>query len=82
MSKDEYAIYLHTNGNLIHKPNIVYANDPEYFDSPFVQRVWYVNPREWNIKDYTAMLEDAKAMGASMSSLQEYMTNWSLSIDL
>lgn len=74
----EYAIYLHTNGTLIHKPKIVYENDNSYFDSPFVKEVWYVKPQEWKIGDYIKMLEEAKELGASQESLKEYMDTWAI----
>lgn len=36
----EGAYYLHSDGKLIYKPAITFANDPSYFDSPFVKHVW------------------------------------------
>ncbi len=35
--------YLHTNGSIIWKPSMVTRMDPEYFDSPFVVKVWEIN---------------------------------------
>lgn len=78
----EYAIYLHTNGTLIHKSKVVYQYDGDYFNSPFVKKVWYVQPQNWTIDDYIKMLREAKELGASSASLKEYLDNWSLSIEL
>lgn len=35
--------YLHINGLLIRKPQIVVDSDPTYFDSPYVQKVWKID---------------------------------------
>jgi len=75
---DEYAIYLHANGTLICKVNSVYKNEPEYFESDFVKKVWFVKPREWTIKEYTEMLQEAKDLGASSDSIKEYLDTWSI----
>lgn len=38
--------YLHTNGSTIWKPSTVTRMDPEYFNSPFVVKVWEINSKE------------------------------------
>lgn len=77
----KYAIYLHTNGQLIRKPEFVYQSDPEYFSSPFIKKVWYINPQTWSIQEYIQMLQEAKDLGASKESLKEYLDDWSLNKD-
>lgn len=59
----EKAIYLHSNGNLIEKPKIVYESDPSYFTSPFVMKVWY-RTNEYKKEDWQMMLTDALIKGA------------------
>ena len=41
--------YQHTNGSIIQKPDIVVhmgGGPEEYFDSPFVERYWYIPDEE------------------------------------
>lgn len=54
------AIYLHQNGSLIEKNEIVYKNDPDYFISPMVMKVWYVTDQT----DWKSLLKDAIIKGA------------------
>jgi len=46
--------YKHTNGKIIWKPRIVVDSDSEYFNSPFVVKVWDVKTEE----DFTDMLDE------------------------
>lgn len=55
-----YAIYLHSNGSLIEKPEIVYKSDSNYFTSPFVMKVWYIQ----DDTDWKSLLRDAIIKGA------------------
>jgi hypothetical protein len=65
------AYYLHTNSELIWKNAIVFANDREYFDSPFVQKVWYI-PNDDTIKGIViTMLKEAHKLGANKKSIIE-----------
>ena len=63
MSKEEKAIYLHSNGSLIEKRAIVYNSDPSYFTSSFVMKVWH-RINEYKKEDWRMMLIDAIARGA------------------
>jgi hypothetical protein len=38
-----YYIYLHTNGTLITKTCHIVNADPNYFDSLYVVRYWYIS---------------------------------------
>lgn len=58
-----YAIYLHQNGKLIRKHEIAYKDDPSYFSSPMVMKVWYITPT-YTKDDWIAMLIDATIKGA------------------
>lgn len=44
--------YLHTNGSVIYKPPIVVCE--EFFDSPFVKKVWCVKNRD----DFNMMINE------------------------
>lgn len=59
----EEAIYLHKNGSLIKKRGIVYENDPSYFSSPMVMKVWH-RTNEYKKNDWMMMLTDAIVKGA------------------
>lgn len=74
----EYAIYLHQNNKLITKPKICYQSDPEYFDSPFVKRVWFIKPNVFKISDYIEMLQEAKRLGATSETIKEYLDTWAI----
>lgn len=53
--------YLHTNGSTIWKPSVVVRMDPEYFNSPFVVKVWEINSEE----SFEKMNAEIKTMKAS-----------------
>lgn len=59
----KYAIYLHQNGKLIKKNEIVYQSDPSYFSSPFVMKVWYIT-NNFKKDDWMMFLKDAIIKGA------------------
>jgi hypothetical protein len=48
--------YLHVNGQLIWKPNIVVESDPQYFNSPLVVRYWKIE----NEYDFKEMIIEAQ----------------------
>lgn len=58
------AIYLHKNGKLIEKQEIVYKNDPTYFASPMVVSVWKDLSDEMRKEDWKIILTDAIIRGA------------------
>jgi len=68
------AIYLHSNGSLIIKPEIVYQNDPSYFSSPYVMKVWYITDK-FTKEDWIMMLVDALGQGALPSEVKEVGIN-------
>ena len=76
---ERHFYYLHTNGDLIHKPAIVVDSDPQYFDSPFVRRVWTVDPEERG--SAYIMLVEAAALGANMKRVLELAKKWSMDGD-
>jgi hypothetical protein len=51
--------YLHENGKVIWKPGRVTDNDPDYFVSPFVKKVWTIRTFEDKMK----FMLDLKEMG-------------------
>jgi PDZ domain-containing secreted protein len=38
--------YLHTNNELIFKPEIVVGDATTYFDGPFVEKYWHIKTKE------------------------------------
>lgn len=72
----KHYYYLHTNGDLIHKVAAVVDSDPQYFDSPFVRRVWTVDTEKrgdaWNL------VIQALALGANKPRIKELQEVWGL----
>ena len=68
------AIYLHSNGSLIPKPEIVYKNNPSYFSSPYVMKVWYITD-DFKKDDWIMMLTDAIGKGALPLDIKEVGMN-------
>ncbi len=71
------AYYLHTNGDLIWKPAACFQNDPEYFDSPFVKKVWYI-PKEDPVENFEKLfmfmvdwLREAYELGARKERIHD-----------
>lgn len=64
------AFYLHIDGDLIWKNAVCFISDDQYFDSPFVKKVWFV---EKNAEKYfyIDMLKEAKKLGAKTKSIIE-----------
>lgn len=75
MSSDGFY-YLHENGDLIFKPQMVVESDPNYFDSPFVKRVWSLDLTDrkcaWKI------VLEALANGANQSRVRELADKWGI----
>jgi hypothetical protein len=74
MKERYHYYYLHTNGDLIHKPASVLVGDPDYFDSPFVQKVWVIDMED-RITAYS-MLLNAQALGANLERVNELKEKW------
>lgn len=68
--------YLHTNGDLIHKPVSVVDGDPNYFDSDFVRKVWKVGLK--NRASAYLMLLEAAAMGARKDRINHLIEQWGM----
>lgn len=71
--------YLHTNGDLIHKPAIVVDSDPEYFVSDFVRKVWTLRPEDRGT-GYILLIE-AAALGANITRVLELAKKWGMDGD-
>ena len=65
----KWIYYLHQNGDLIGKNPFVVTGDANYFDSPFVKKVWWINTEERDTL-WTMMLE-ALAMGVRVGRIRE-----------
>lgn len=67
--------YLHSESkNLIFKPEVCVESDPQYFDSPFVQKVWRVDS-ELRMDAWTVLLE-ALALGCNANCIIELAKKW------
>lgn len=71
--------YLHTGGDLIFKPTSVVNADPEYFDSPFVRKVWPIDKKD-RATAYITVIE-AAVMGAHQNRLNHLIDHWGLTDD-
>ncbi len=67
--------YLHTNGDLIHKPSTVVDYDSQYFNSSFVKRVW--GPLDTsNRENAWKVLLEALVNGAKVERIKELAQKW------
>ncbi len=64
----EWLYYLHTNGELISKNPVVVRNDAEYFNSPFVKKIWRIDTED-RMTLYPLLFE-ALALGANMGRIK------------
>jgi hypothetical protein len=76
MTNNIHYYYLHTNGSLIHKNAVVVESDPQYFDSPFVKKVWKIDITDR--KDAWLLVIEAGALGANKERIQELAKLWGL----
>ena len=67
--------YLHKNKHIIFKPAIV-ANDPTYFRSPFIIKVWKVDVLD-RIIGWKIILESL-ALGANVEDVKELCIKWEM----
>jgi len=77
--KTSWYYYLHTNGNLIYRNPAVVDSDPDYFDSPFVKKVWKINAE--NREDAWTMILEALVLGARIESVQNLAGIWKLTFE-
>jgi hypothetical protein len=68
--------YLHEDGSLIRKPPGVVESDPDYFDSPFVRKVWTIDREDretvWDL------VVEATALGADRTRVADLVETWNL----
>lgn len=76
MTNNIHYYYLHTNGSLLHKNAFVVESDPQYFDSPFVKKVWKIDIT--NRMDVWILVIEAGALGANKERIQELANLWKL----
>ena len=75
MSNHHYY-YLHINGDLISKPPIVVDTDPQYFDSPFVKKVWKIDLTDR--ADAWQFILEALALGCNVERAKGLAMKWGL----
>lgn len=72
----KWYYYLHTNGDLIGKSPFVVESDSEYFNSPFVQKVWKLETDDRG--DSWSFILEACALGANVDRVKELSEKWGL----
>jgi hypothetical protein len=75
----KYYYYLHENGELILKLPIVVESDPEYFNSPFVRKVWTIDMGERST--LWRFILEAITLNASIERIRELMGKWAMTIE-
>jgi len=71
--------YLHTNGDLIGKNPVIVESDNEYFNSPFVQKVWNIDLEDrGSIWDFVL---EALTIGARLDRIKELAEKWKLNYE-
>jgi hypothetical protein len=67
--------YLHSESkDLIYKPEICVQSDPEYFNSPFVQKVWRIDITDR--ADAWMIVLESLALGARIERVKELAQKW------
>jgi len=69
----KWIYYLHENGDLISK-NPVVDSDPEYFDSPFVKKVWRLDLE--NRGDAWNLILEALVLNADVDRVRDLAAKW------
>lgn len=59
--------YLHVNGQIIWRRDIIVESDPQYFDSPLVVKYWKVT----NESEYKKMITEAKDINKEAKDINE-----------
>lgn len=70
----KHYYYLHTNGDLIHKPYIDGGQAADFRESPFVRMFWLIDTQERY--DAWRLLVEAKALGARDDRVDELVAKW------
>lgn len=69
--------YLHSESkDLIYKPASVVDSDPQYFDSPFIQKVWKFDSEDQF--DAWQICVEASVLGARKERIAELVKKWGL----
>ena len=76
---NHHYYYLHENGEIIGKSPIVVENDPEYFNSDFVKKVWKINLT--NREDAWKLCPDATYLNANINRIKDLADKWHLTIE-
>lgn len=71
--------YLHSNDDLIGKNPAVVDSDPQYFDSPLVQKHWRVDLTDRG--SMWIMILEALAKGARIDRVKELAEKWKMDFD-
>ncbi len=72
--------YLHSESkDLIYKPSSVVDSDAQYFDSPFVQKVWKFDSEDRF--DAWQLCIEASVLGAKKQRVAELVKKWGLTDD-
>ena len=72
----KWYYYLHTNGDLIGKSPFGVECDPNYFDSPFVKKVWEIDLE--NRLDAWNFILEALSLGAGEDKVKELVEKWDM----
>jgi len=68
--------YLHENGDIIGKNPVVVDSDSEYFNSPFVKKVWKIDLD--NRSNAWMLVLEALALDARLDRVKELVEKWKL----
>jgi len=71
--------YLHQDGSLIGKNPEVVEHDDQYFNSPFVKKVWMIDLTKR--EDAWTLVLEALALGASLDRAKELAEKWKLTYE-
>jgi hypothetical protein len=75
----KWYYYLHSETkDLISKNPVVVDSDPDYFDSPFVQKVWLLDME--NRADAWTFIIEASALGAKTARIKDLAARWGLTL--
>lgn len=75
----KWYYYLHTNGDLISRNPFVVESDPDYFDSPFVRKVWEIDLE--NRLDVWNFVLEALFLGANETRVEELANKWGMTVE-
>lgn len=75
----KWYYYLHTNGDLIGKNPMVIDSDSQYFDSPFVKKVWQIDTEDR--ADCWKLVLEALALGGRADRAKELAKKWGMTLE-